>query len=462
MHLWENRIERSRGPLYLAIADAIESAIGARELCPGDRLPPHRELAVILKIDPTTVTRGYAEARRRGMIDAAAGRGSFVRGGVWTTDFSGELSSVVDLSMNLPPLPVDPSLRDMLREGLDGLLSQADLANLMTYHVGAGSPRDRDAGATWLRPLLGEIDPARVLVCAGAQCGFTALLTLLTKPGDTLLTGALTYPRFRAAATQFGVRVVPVAMDHDGFVPKELDAACRAFSPKAIYGIPTIHNPTTMTMSAERRQAIAEVVLRHRVPLIEDDAYGKLPSHPHPAIATMVPELTYYIGTISKCLTPGLRIAYLVAPGKPQAERLEAAIRATSLMPSPLMSALVSGWIHQGAADALCQGVRAAIVARQAIARELLPAGSFAADPEGPHLWLTLPPSWHRVAFIAYVRGMGLALSPSDSFTVAETPPNAVRIGLGAAESDARVRSALASIATVLRSETPEELRETV
>jgi len=462
IEFWRSRFDRTHGPLYLAIADAIGRGIDAQELRGGDRLPPQRLLATALDVDLTTVTRGYAEARRRGLVDATVGRGTFVRGTAWASDAAGGTPPLVDMSMNLPPQPRDPSLRDMLRVGLAGLLQQADMAALMTYHLGAGAPQDRAAGADWLRPVLGEVAPARTLVCTGAQCAITALLTLLARPGDTILTEPLTYQRFRAAARQLGIRLSAVAADADGLLPEALDEACRSLAPKAIYCIPTMHNPTAVTMSPARRQAVAEVALRHRVAVIEDDAYGRLPRQPIAAIATLAPEITYYIGSLSKCLSPGLRIAYLVAPGQADAARLETSVRASSLMPPPLMTALVTGWIRQGTAEALCEGIRHEIVARQAIARELLPADSFAAHPEGPHVWLTLPSRWHRMAFSAHVRGLGLAVAPSDPFAVAEPPPNAVRIGLGAAESQAALRTALQSVASVLRAEAPPELCEVV
>lgn len=463
MQFWRTSLEGMHGPLYLAIADAIGRAIETRELRAGERLPPQRQLALALEVDLTTVTRGYAEARRRGLIEAVVGRGTFVRGGAPTPGTpGGGLSSLVDMSMNLPPQPADPSLRAMLRDGLTGLLREADMATLMTYHLGTGSAWARDAGAEWLRPVLGEVDPARTLVCTGAQCALTALLTLLARPGDTLLTAPLVYQRFHAAATHLGIRLSAVAADDGGLLADALDDACRTLAPKAIYCIPTMQNPTAVTMSPARRQAVAEVALRHRVAVIEDDAYGRLPSQPSAAIATLAPEVTYYIATLSKCLSPGLRVAYLVAPGRAEALRVEAAIRATSLMPPPLMTELVSLWIRQGAAEALCDGVRREIMARQAIAREVLPADSFVAHPEGPHLWLTLPAHWHRMAFYAHVRGLGLTVAPSDAFAVAEPPPNAVRIGVGAAKSQAALRSALQSLAAVLRTEAPPELAEIV
>ena len=398
-------------------------------------MPPQRPLAKALDVDLTTVTRGYAEARRRGLIEAAVGRGTFVRAARSVAHPPDGMAAMIDLTMNAPPQSLNPRLGDMLRDGMEAALGEADIASLMNYHIGGGSPGARAAGAEWMRPVLGAADPTRTLVCNGAQAAFTALLTLLVRPGDTILTEALTYQRFRAAAAYFGVRLSGVATDADGMLPDALDEACRTLAPKAIYCIPTIQNPTTVTMPPARREAVAEVVLRHGITVIEDNAYGLLPARPIPAIATLAPAYTYYLSTLSKCLSPGLRMAYLVAPDRRKTAELEAAVRATTLMPQMLMTHVVSRWINDGAAAALRDGVRREIVARQAIARELLPVDSFAAHPEGPHLWLALPPRWHRAAFSAHVRGLGLALSPSDTFTVAQPPPNAVRIGLGAAEN---------------------------
>ena len=76
---WLPDLERSGGPIYLSLADALGAAVASGSLKAGDRLPTHRALASALDLDLTTVTRAYGEARRRGLVDAAAGRGTFVR-----------------------------------------------------------------------------------------------------------------------------------------------------------------------------------------------------------------------------------------------------------------------------------------------------------------------------------------------------------------------------------------------
>jgi DNA-binding transcriptional MocR family regulator len=456
------RLDRAAGPLYLAIADAIGQAIAQGELRPGDRLPPQRQLAVGMRVDLTTVTHAYTEARRRGLLDATVGRGTFVRGTEPVAPAPSAAGAMMDLSMNLPPQPAGQLLRRALLDGMSRLLRPADLAGLMAYRAGAGSRADREAAAAWLRPVVGDVEPERVLVCAGAQAAMTGLLVMLARPGDTVLAETLSYPTFRALAAQLGVRLVAVATDRDGLLPDALDLACREHHPKALYCTPTIHNPTTATLPPERRLAVAEVARRHDLPIIEDDAYGLLPTQALPAVTSLAPRAGYYIATLSKCLSPGLRVGFVVAPDASGAARLATAVRATSLGASPLTTSLATQWLRDGTAAAVRDAVRAEAVARQLVAREILPPSAMAAHPEGLQVWLQLPDHWNRGEFSTHMRRQGLALVPSDAFLVGPTAPNAVRIALGAADNRDALRTALHSVVAAMQDDTPDQLADVV
>ncbi|TAI64222.1 aminotransferase class I/II-fold pyridoxal phosphate-dependent enzyme [Bradyrhizobium sp. Leo170] len=89
-------------------------------------------------------------------------------------------------------------------------------------------------------------------------------------------------------------------MDEHGVVPTALDAACRRHAPKAVYLVPTIHNPTTATMPLSRREEVAEILRRNDVLLLEDDAYGPLEPDAVP-LASLIPERTYFMASLSKC-----------------------------------------------------------------------------------------------------------------------------------------------------------------
>jgi DNA-binding transcriptional MocR family regulator len=442
------------GPIYLALVDQLAEAIGSGRLAPGERLPPHRAVAEALGIDLTTVTRAYGEARRRGLVDAAPGRGTFVAAAPRAAAAATQPRPVADIPMNQPPQPPAARLEERFAAGIAALQRRPDFLGLLGYGPSAGGEAERQAGAAWLarRPLAAS--PDQIVVAPGAQAALTLLLAALLEPGDVVLAEALAYPVFRSLAAHLRVRVAGVRLDAEGLVPEALDEACRRLRPKALYCTPAIHNPTTATMSPARSEAIAAIARRHGLLVFEDDAYGFLPSRPSAPLASFAPELAFYVTSFSKCIAPGLRVAYLRAPQPAQAVRLASALRATALMASPLLAALAQTWIDDGTAAEIVEAVRAENRARQRLAREILGGFDLAAHPEGSHAWLTLPPSWHRAAFVAHVRQHGLAAVGAEAFAVdAEAAPNAVRLALGAAPDRDQLCRALRIAADALARE---------
>lgn len=439
---WLKRVGVAEGPVYLRIVNALEAALREGELQPGDQLPPQRTAAAALNVDFTTVTRAYALARERGLLEGTVGRGTFVRA-------RGEdEAGLVDLSMNLPPPPRGLSLAHALRDTTKAVLERTDVAALMAYHPGAGSLGQRTAGASWLAPTLGEAAADRTLVCPGAQSALAGILSIVARPGDVVIAEALTYPGLLALAAHLGLRLVACPLDGEGLEPQALDRLCREHAPRAIYCTPTLHNPTTATMSLSRRQEIARIVTASAAILIEDDAYGRLPEAPIPAIASLIPAASWYVATLSKCLSPGLRIAFVRAPSATDAERLSGALRALVMAPAPLTSAVVTAWVREGVAQALLNGVRAEARARLDLAAQILPQARQA--PNGLHLWLDLPPDRDRGALRDSARDRGLALVTADAFAAGDDPPNGVRISLGAPSKASVLEGALRSLAAAL------------
>lgn len=440
---WLKRVNRAGGPLYLALVEALGSAIRAGELQPGDQLPPQRTVAGLLDIDFTTVSRAYGLARERGLVTGAVGRGTFV--GVRRAD---DEAGVVDLSMNLPPPPSGVSLAGLLKETTRAILERTDTATLMSYHAGPGTLGQRAAAASWLAPVTGPLELDRLLVCAGAQTALAAVLALVARPGDALIVEPLTYPGLLAAAAQRGLRLVACPVDGEGVLPEALDRLCAEERAAAVYLVPTTSNPAATTMGLERRRQVARIAAASGVAIIEDDPYSRLFDYPLPALASFAPERTWHIATLSKCLSPGLRTAFVVAPDVAAAEALDGALRALALMPAPLMTAVATSWIREGQADVLLAGVRAEARARRAIAAEVLPQARGAA--EGVHVWLDLPDGWPPARLHAMAQGRGLALVAADAFAAGEGYPGGVRISLGGPGSRAVLTGALKSVAAML------------
>jgi len=438
---WLSRLQREGRPLYLALAEALEAAVRDGELQPGDQLPPQRAVAERLGVDLTTITRAYGAARARGLVEGTVGRGTFVRARADEDD-----GGLVDLSMNLPPPPDGVSLGALLKEGARAVLDRADPATLMSYHPGAGTLGQKVAAAAWLAPTLGEVAPDQVLIAPGAQAALSAALAAFLRPHETLVVEPLTYPGVIAAAALHGVRLLACPVDDQGFVPEALERTLQLEGAAGVYLIPSTQNPTGATMGLARRREVATIVSAARAWLIEDDPYSRLFDDPAPAVASFAPQRGIHIATLSKVLSPGLRTAFVVPPPGEPAARLAEALRATALMPSPLVTAVITGWIRDGTAETLLQGVRREARARRALAAELLPQARGAA--EAIHVWLDLPAHGSPAEIRLMGQARGLALVGADAFAVAGAKvPSGARISLGGPAKRAVLAEALKALA---------------
>jgi len=440
---WLPRLAGRGGPRFLRIADALEAAVADGSLKPGDRLPPQRQLAAQLDVDLTTITRAYDEARRRNLLEGRGARGTYVAAP------KVELTTILDMSMNTPPPPDGVDFDDMLKRGLSQVLMRTDNALLMTYHLAGGSESDRDAGARWLAPMFGPLDLQQVIVCPGAQAAIAALIVALTEPGDVILTEPASYPGLRAAATQFGRRIIAVQADEYGMVPEMLEEACRQHKPALIYLNPTLQNPTAITIPERQRKALASVAMRCKVRIVEDDPYWLLADSPPPPIATFAPAQTYYISTLSKCLTPGLRVAFVLIRDADERARFMIALRSFALMVAPLTAALATQWIHDGSAGTLMEGVRTEARLRHRMARDLL-AGRYSGTGDGLHVWLALPAYWNASQLVLAADNEGIAVTPAEAFSTGSVSVNAIRISLGSIQDRGRLQAGLQQLSHLL------------
>jgi len=448
---WVPTIAELSGPRYQRIVEAMEADIAAGRLVRGQQLPTQRALARTLGIDLTTVTRAYAEARQRGLTEARVGRGTFVSESMSQLRHAAAPQPQFDLSMNLPPQPLEADLEGRITRGIAAIQREAGFSAHLNYREPGGSESERDIAAQWLRTRIADARGDRLVICPGTQNALFNLLVALTSPGDVVLTEALTYPGIKAAAAHTGSRLVGVAMDKDGILPDALDAACRRHAPKAVYLIPTIHNPTTATMPPARRKEVAAALRANDVLLIEDDAYGMLDPKAVP-LASLIPERTYFAASMSKCIAPGLRVSFLLAPDRRAAGFAAAALRASVQMPTFLTVALVTRWLADGSADAVIAAIRDETAARQKLAADVLARHAFARHPNGHHIWIPLPRSWSRTEFASHLQSQGLAIVTAEAFSVGDSEPHAIRVSLGAASSRSELVRALEILSIALKS----------
>ena len=442
---WLRPLTPGAGPRYLQIADLIGQAVESGHLAAGEQIPPQRWLAGELGVDLTTVTRAYTEARNRGLIASFSGRGSYVLG-----PSNADAGDHIDLAMNIPPQPADGSLAERIKESLEDVLARQPIEALSQYQGGTANRSAIHAAQAWLRPALEGLDTENLLICAGAQAAISGILTSTLRRDDTVLCEPLTYPGFLHAARHMGLQVQPVEADHDGVIPDAIERLHRQTGARLIYLNPTSQNPTGSMMSERRRSEVAFVLRRLQMTLIEDDPYRYLLNDAPAPLATHTGGIrTYYLASLSKCLWPSLRTAFVLPPAGRGIATLQAGLR-TAGLGSSFLVAIAEQWIRSGTARHLAQEVQREARARQTLARSLLPETA-RGQPTGIHTWLPLPPHWNRQLFAHALEELGVTVSCADSFSASSQIDDAIRISLGGASSQSMLRQALTRIALLVK-----------
>ena len=328
---------------------------------------------------------------------------------------------LVDLTVNLPPEPSDTCDAAMRRSLADIGRSPA-LAALLAYAPVGGSVEHREAGVAWCAShgITASVD--RLAVCGGAQQALTSVLSAHCEPGDVVLTEALTYPGFLAAARLLRLRIVGVGTRSRRALARRARARLPSASPEAaardadaaesddvgdVRRTPTSRrrHPARARRGARRRRTYAPLV----------------PDAPRP-LASLLPELSYYVSSFSKSVTPALRTAYVVAPTPALAVKLSPHLQATGWLAAPLMTEIASRWMTNGDATKIVAERRAESQARQTILHAQLGLPRSAGSPYALHHWLELPRPWDRASdFVEALRRRGVLVASGDAFAVDPT-----------------------------------------
>lgn len=449
--MWHPIIEAGSTPRYKAIANAIESDIRQGRLTAGAQLPTHRDLAGLLGVTVGTVTRGYGEAARRGLLRGETGRGTFVGGETITPSIlchrENVSPSTVDMTMTHPLYEQSPDLG----EALARLSRDSRVGRLLEYCPAGGRSMDREAGAAWVQQYGLETTPDRIVIAAGGQNGLAVILSAAFRANDAIGVDGLTYPLIKTLGQRFGIRLVPIEMDEFGMTPDGLDAACRSHGVRGVYLMPNCQNPTTVHIPEFRRHEIADMARQHDLTIIEDEAYGLISDTRSIPLATLAPERTFFIASLSKSVAGGLRVAYLVSPSahkKPVARAVSDLI----WMTPPLTAEIARQWIEDGTARRVIQARRTESRHRCDLAKSVLKGLDVSLQKSGYFAWLRLPDPWTSREFVREAEERGVLLLPDEAFAVGRYPlPHGVRIALSGPETLDVLERGLKTIQAILR-----------
>jgi DNA-binding transcriptional MocR family regulator len=434
---------------YRLIADDLAADIASGRLRPGDRLPPQRAFARSRGIASSTASRVYGELVRRGLAAGEVGRGTFVRAAAPMTHppLAEPAGARVDLELNFSVPPEQPAL---LAPGLERLLRPGALSAALAPARVTGPPGAREAAAPVLARAGWTPEPERILFAGNGRQAIAAAVAALVPVGERLGVEALTYPVVKGIAARLGVTLVPLPMDPDGLVPEAL----REARVRAVYLQPALHNPLGVTMPPARRAALAGVLDELGIYAIEDAVYTFLHDDAAPRpLAAFAPARTLVVDSLSKRLSPGLTLGFVVTPAGAVADRVAAALRSGGWAAGGFALAAATGWMADGTVAGLVRAKRHDAAERQRIAGKILHGYALRADPHAYHCWWELPEPWRAETFVAAAARHGIAVSPAAAFAVgAAHSPNAVRLAL-AAPPVSLLSSALETLAALAREE---------
>lgn len=428
---------------YKALVAAFASDIRDGRLPAGARLPTHRELASREGIALVTATRVYAELDALGLVSREQGRGTFVRDVALPArhgiDQQAVPAGTIDLNFNYPSLPEQT---DLLRNGLRQLASSGDLEALLRYQPHRGRPQDRGAIARHLRQRGLATHPDKVHIVSGAQHGLAVTVMAALESGDVVAVDALTYPGFKVLAQQFHLDLAPIPATVTGPDLDALEALCSKRPVRAVYTMPTLHNPLGWVMSSADRDRLIGIARRHSLLIIEDASYAYLAGDPPPPLAATAPDLTVYVSGLSKSVATGLRVGFLVAPDSISGA-LERAIRVTTWNTPVLTTAIACRWIEDGIVARLEDLKRDDARARQTLARRELADLQVIGHPSSYFAWLPLPEDARADRIAGTLSRQQIAVATAEPFNTAPQTPQAIRVALGSTD--------LVTLATTLR-----------
>jgi DNA-binding transcriptional MocR family regulator len=454
-------------PKYRSVAQAIRDGIETGALAQGDKLPPVRELGWKLAMTPGTVARAYSMLTDEGLLNAEVGRGTFVAGPKddplpiyrdMEIDVVEHLTGGDTFDVNLfsPHLPNGGQAK--LIRTLLGEIAADPPSGIMHYPTRRSAQPAREAMVHWLDDVdLGPLSQDDVVLSHGGQNAIMLIFqTILKGRRPVVFVEELCYPGFRRVATALRAEVVPVAMDEDGLCVKALAAAAERY-PEAqiICTSPEVHSPTCGFSPLARRHAIVEVARRFDLQIVEDDCY-RIGAAQAPAYRNLAPERGWYLTSLSKSITPALRIGCAVGPRSQNAALNRAAEHGFFGLATPV-SDLAAALLLHPQLDGIRTRTREAIGEYVALTVNRLAGYDLRWRADVPFVWLNLPEGWRAGAFCRAAETRGVRIRAAEEFAARHArTPHAVRMAINAGVSLRSFDAAMVRLRDLLDNPTEE------
>ena len=343
-------------------------------------------------------------------------------------------AGIIDLGAGQPSAHLLPT--EMVRKAAARCSGGKDAAYLAYGHPQGHGPL-RHALARFLSPIYGApVHPQNLLITAGASQALDLICTLFTRPGDTVLVEDPTYFLALRIFADHGLKMVGVPLDSQGLRTSDLERVLARTRPRLLYTIPAFHNPTGVTLSAERRGALVELCRRHPLPLVADEvyhllAYGEPPPPPMATDSDSGP--LFSIGSFSKILAPGLRLGWIQTSAPLAAKLAECGLLDSGGGMNPFAAAVVHQILEHDELHShlalLKRTYHSRMVAMdKALKAELGPRASFFPAEGGYFRWVKFSEALDTRQLLAAAKSRGVAFQPGPTFSPQRKFANCLRL----------------------------------
>lgn len=432
--------------LYERLVDLIETG----HLTAGYALPPVRKLADTLKINAGTVARSYRELEKNGYIYSRRGSGSYVADPPERSNGE-ERRSISDLEIHDPEFLTEKLAADVIN--MNTIALNPDIISIQQFKRLMNEVLDRDGGhafgyqeAQGFMPLRKSIARYlahsgikasfdRLQIISGAQQGIDIVARALLTNGDYVFTEAPTYPGALAAFRARGAKIIDIPLEPDGPNMEILEERLKKFTPRLIYVMPTLQNPTGATYSREKRARLMGLARYYNAYVLEDDYLSELCYSQNilpPLKAGDRDERVIYLKSFSKIFMPGLRLAFLLMPSgltKP----LLAMKQLTDIATSGLTQRVFDLYLREGLWNEHVASIKSIYETQfnftlKAAARLLPKEVTFHVPVGGLSLWLHLPQKLTATKLAKLAQQEKIALTDGSDFYPRATDHHHVRI----------------------------------
>ncbi|MFK4075085.1 GntR family transcriptional regulator MpaR [Ectopseudomonas khazarica] len=445
---------------YEKFADEIAELIRTGVLGPGEKVPSVRHASRTYGVSPSTVFQAYYLLEDRGLIQARARSGYFVREHAKRPLHEPELTShaahTTDVDVSELVFSVLASLKDPHTVPFGSAFPSPDLfplprlAKSMAHALPMLSPHeiiaDMTAGNADLRRQIalrymvsGVMLPMEELVIGnGAMEALNLCLQCVTQPGDLVAIESPTFYACLQVLERLQLKAVEIPVHpREGIDLSALEQSLEQLPIKACWFMSSLQNPLGASMSEAKKQALYELLVKHQVPLIEDDVYAELyfGSHPPKPVKSFDREgLVMHCSSFSKSLAPGYRIGW-VAGGR-YAEQIARLKLMTTISPSVPAQAALADYLQHGGYDRHLRKLRHALEMQQsamlASAARHFPASTRVTRPAGGYfLWFEFPERLDSLQLLRLALAQGISLAPGPIFSASQGFRHCARLNYG-------------------------------